>query len=94
MSEPRNPIAVARQIANVVPDEHQSIFEWLINDFSYKAPEQIGACFRRLAGVCNDLLAEGQFEHDWQLEMISILTTKSKEKLLAEQKAWEEKDNA
>jgi len=83
----RHPITVTQRIASIVPDEYQPLFEWLVNDFSYKAPEQRGWCFARLSQACNSLLVEGQLEHDWQLEMISILTTKSKEELLAEQAA-------
>ena len=83
----RHPVEVTRRIASIVPNEHRPLFEWLVNDFSYKAPEQHGGCFARLSQECNFLLAEGQLEHNWQLEMISILTTKSKETLLAEQAA-------
>ncbi len=90
MPKPRNPIAVATQIANVVPTRDRAHFERLATSFSYKAPEQVAHCFRELSNACQVLLFQGQLEHDWQLEMISILTTKSKEELFAEQKAREE----
>lgn len=93
MTEPRNPIAVTIQMAKVVPSKHRPLFESLASDFSYKAPEQIGECFEKLAYVCNNLLVEGQLEHDWQVEMISILTMKSKEELLEEPKARRETKN-
>lgn len=81
----RHPAEVARQIASIVPSEHQSLFEHLAYSFSYKAPEQHHECWGSLGILCNSLLTDNTFEHDWQLEMISILTTKSKEELLAHQ---------
>jgi len=81
----RHPAKVAQQIASIVPSEHQSLFEHLAYSFSYKAPEQHHECWSELGVLCNSLLADNAFEYDWQLEMISILTTKSKEELLARQ---------
>jgi len=53
----RNPLDVAQQIISVVPDEIQPPFEKLVYDFSYKAPEQQGECWGKLAALCNRLWA-------------------------------------
>ena len=83
----RNPIEVTLRIANVVPDEFKARFAHLARDFSYKAPEQCAECFAKLGIMCNGLLDDCTFEHDWQVEMISVLTIRSKEELLA---PWKE----
>lgn len=69
----RTPSGVAKQIRDVVPEEHKEAFASLINSFSYMAPELAQHCWMLLSGVCNALTPAGPVE-DWQVEMIAILT--------------------
>jgi hypothetical protein len=81
----RSPVEVALQIRDVVPEAHKARFESLANTFSYKAIEQMHGCWARPGNVCNSLLGPGGvLAQDWQVEMISILTMKSKEEVLAD----------
>ena len=81
----RHPTNVANKIAEIVPGKYKSVFKKLSNDFSYKAPEQWPFCFFELSKECNRLLnPDNHFDENWKLEMISILTNKTKEVLLYE----------
>lgn len=78
----RHPGEVAEQIMEVVPKEYKGEFEWLANDFFYKAPEQWRECFGRLNVYCNIILeGENPLRTDWKVKMISILTTIPEEEL-------------
>lgn len=59
-----------------MPEEYKERFTRLASDFSYKAPEQRGYCWKRLAALCNELLGGLPLweVEDWQVEMIAILT--------------------
>ena len=80
----RTPTGVAQQIRDIVPEEHKERFTRLARDFSYKAVEQRGYCWKRLAALCNGLLGGLPLREveDWQVEMIAILTMVDKETLL------------
>jgi hypothetical protein len=86
----RDPIAVALEIKEVLPEDKKEHMDWCVEDFSYKAPEQIGFCFRRLYEVMlnNDILAPILTE-EWQFKVASIFSTLSVEeckKINAEEK--------
>tara|TARA_B100001964_G_C14164114_1_gene568200 strand:- start:143 stop:385 length:243 start_codon:yes stop_codon:yes gene_type:complete len=73
----RNPSDICKSIKKVVPKEHHPIFDWLIEDFSYKSPEQTQHCWHRLSEKCNNLLGdENPPKTLWKRNMIEILIDK------------------
>ena len=84
----RNPVEVAEKIQKAVPEEYKGVFDWFINDFSYKPEEQYPDCFGMLHGAVAQMLktdhGTADPKEDWHFEVCSILSTKSVEELRVE----------
>jgi hypothetical protein len=79
----RSPISVAQQIKDVTPVKYHTDIDWYINDFSYKAPEQVGDCFRALTEFCWETLFNKQeyLPNEWQIKVASILSTRPEDEI-------------
>lgn len=86
MDKPRNPIDVVQQMKQIpeLPDEVQKKLEWFIDDFSYKAPEQVSYCFHKLASYIWELLditkngatnPKDIYDNPWKVTILSIFST-------------------
>jgi hypothetical protein len=86
MDKPRNPIDVVQLMKQIpeLPKEVQDRLDWFIDDFSYKAPEQVSYCFHKLASYIWELLditkngAKNPMDiHNtpWKLKILSIFST-------------------
>lgn len=74
---PRNPIEVAMQIREGVPDKYKCELDKCISDFSYIPPEQFRLCFKRLHMVLLGEIIPERLTEDWHFEVVSIFTTRS-----------------
>lgn len=71
----RNPLDVAEQIKDIVPEEHKPRFDRLIDSFSRDAIEQYGKCWSELSWLCTQLYGD----EDWQTEMVAALAESEKD---------------
>lgn len=85
----RNPNSVLQEILNIIPKTETEIIKKFnhlkYNDFPYKPPEQFNECFVKLSLLCNRIIEkDNNWFNTWKLDMISILTKKSKNTLKME----------
>ena len=72
----RNIIDVIQSIKTEVPEDQikfHNFLNWLMNDASYKAPEQIVECWNKFArGISNHIIKPPT--EDWQFRALSIFS--------------------
>jgi len=85
----RDPIEVANDIIDLVPEKYKQRFKDSAKDFRYKAPEIWGDCFNILFTHVSSVIyietenAKCIPEKEWHFSMCSILSGKSIEDLKA-----------
>lgn len=82
--EGRSPADVAKQILDLVPEQHESFredIERLLRDFSYRAPELAQMSWFDLSDSINKMLGGEKPTKEWQIRICEILTTQTREEL-------------
>jgi len=81
---PRHPLAIALLMKRALPAHHeqQKYMDWLIDDLSYKAPEQAGECWIKLQDFVNSRLGlcpPAVLDEGWKVKIVSLLIDKDEE---------------